>query len=320
MMTAARRPETLGTGDGGLLGRLPRVRGRYTENAEMARFTWFRVGGPAEVMFRPADRDDLAEFIASKPKDVPVTVIGVTSNLLIRDGGIPGVVVRLGKEFGGVEFEADRARIGAAVLDVNAAQTALREGRTGLEFLSGIPGSIGGGMRMNAGAYGREFKDVLIEAEAIDTLGDVHRIPVADMDMGYRRCGVCKDWIFTSGVFRAEIGDPDAILRQMDDIKHAREASQPIRSRTGGSTFANPDGAKSWELIDAAGCRGLRIGGAMVSEKHCNFLINTGDATAADIEALGEEVRRRVLESSGVELRWEIKRVGVSATGEEMGS
>ena len=307
---------------GGLLERLPAVRGRYAENVEMAPFTWFRVGGPAEVVFRPADPADLAAFLVAKPDDVPVTVIGVTSNLLVRDGGIAGVVVRLGKEFAAIHFSARQVRVGAAMLDANVALAALRAGRGGLEFLSGIPGSIGGGLRMNAGAYGREFKDLLIEAEAVDPLGRLHRLVVDEMAMGYRCCGVAKNWIFVSGLLVAEPGDADDIERSMAEIQAAREASQPIRARTGGSTFANPaanpEGAKSWELIDAAGCRGLRLGGAMVSELHCNFLINTGTATAAELEALGEEVRRRVLETSGVDLRWEIRRIGIPIEQQEV--
>ena len=314
-MMAAQR--THGTSAGRLIERLPTVRGRYSENVAMAPFTWFRVGGAAEVVFRPADAKDLAGFLAAKPADVPVTVIGVTSNLLVRDGGIAGVVVRLGKEFAAVDFMPERVRIGAAMLDANASQAALREGRAGLEFLSGIPGSIGGGLRMNAGAYGREFKDVLIEAEAIDRRGTLHRLSVGDMAMGYRRSGVADDWIFTSGLFVAPEGEAGEIEARMHEIRAAREASQPIRARTGGSTFANPDGAKAWELIDVAGCRGLRVGGAMVSELHCNFLINTGSATAGDLEALGEAVRRRVRQDSGITLRWEIRRIGEPANPEE---
>ena len=314
-MMAARRIDDAKAGR--LIERLPTVRGRYSENVEMAPFTWFRVGGPAEVVFRPADVEDLASFLAAKPVDVPVTVIAVTSNLLVRDDGVGGVVVRLGKDFAALDFSEERVRVGAAMLDANASQAALREGRAGLEFLSGIPGSIGGGLRMNAGAYGREFKDVLIEAEAIDTSGNVHRLAVADMAMGYRHSGVPGDWIFTSGLFEAPAGEVGEIERRMNEIRAAREASQPIRARTGGSTFANPEGGKAWELIDAAGCRGLRVGGAMVSDLHCNFLINTGSATAGDLEALGEEVRRRVLETSGVALRWEIRRIGEPASLEE---
>ena len=301
-----------------LVDRLPVVRGRYSETVAMAPFTWFRVGGAADVVFRPADAEDLAIFLASQPLDVPVTVIGVTSNLLVRDGGIRGVVVRLGKEFAAVDFTENHVRIGAAMLDTNASQAAFREGRSGLEFLSGIPGSIGGGLRMNAGAYGAEFKDALVEAEAIDQKGTMHCITVEDMGMGYRHCDLPGDWIFTSGRFEAPSGGVTEIQRRMTEIRLAREASQPIRARTGGSTFANPEGGKAWELIDVAGCRGLRVGGAMVSELHCNFLINTGTATARDLEALGEEVRRRVFDTSGVALRWEIRRIGEPEIEEEV--
>lgn len=314
-MMAAQKSD--GAFNGRLIERLPVVRGRYSEAVEMAPFTWFKVGGPAEVVFRPTDARDLAKFLREKPADAPVTVIGVTSNLLVRDGGIRGVVVRLGKEFAGVEFSDGHARIGAAMLDANASQAALREGRAGLEFLSGIPGGIGGGLRMNAGAYGREFKDVLVEAEAIDGTGNIHRLDAADMGMGYRHTDVPADWIFTAALVKAPAGDRAEIERRINEIRAAREASQPIRSRTGGSTFANPEGAKAWELIDAAGCRGLRVGGAMVSELHCNFLINTGAATARDLEALGEEVRRRVLRANGITLRWEIRRIGEPANPEE---
>lgn len=294
-----------------LMERLPEVRGRYQENVDLSGQTWFRVGGPAEVVFRPADAEDLATFLHGKPENVPVTVIGVTSNLLIRDGGIPGVVIRLGKGFNQIDFKTDMVTAGAAVLDLNLSKAALAEGRTGLAFMSGIPGSIGGGLRMNAGAYGGEFKDVLFSAELVTGDGILRRVPAGTLGMSYRHSDAPSDWIFTAATFRAPAGDRDEITAAMDEIKRSREASQPIRERTGGSTFANPEGHKSWQLIDAAGCRGLRIGGAMVSEKHCNFLINTGTATAADIEVLGEEVRRRVKQTSGVELRWEIRRIGV---------
>jgi UDP-N-acetylmuramate dehydrogenase len=299
-----------------LVERLPAVRGRLTENAALDRITWFRVGGAAEVMFRPADRDDLAGFLAARPADVPLTVIGVGSNLLVRDGGVPGVVIRLGREFAGIAVEGTRVRAGAAALDLNVALSAAEAGLGGIEFLSGIPGTIGGALRMNAGAYGREIKDAIVEAEAIDSVGEIRRLSPSELGFGYRRCAVSEDWIFTSAVLRAAPDDRSAIAKRMQEIQSAREESQPIRSRTGGSTFANPDGPdaggrKAWQLIDSAGCRGLRRGGAMVSEKHCNFLINAGDATAADLEALGEEVRRRVFETSGIELRWEIRIVGV---------
>ena len=297
-----------------LLDRLPPVRGRYAENVPLAPLTWFRVGGPAEVMFRPADVDDLAAFLARKPADVPVTVLGVGSNLLVRDGGIPGVVVRLGRAFAGIAAaDADTLETGAGALDLNVARVALDAGIGGLEFLSGIPGTIGGALRMNAGAYGAEIEDVLVTARAIDAGGRVHVLQPADVGFAYRRCAVPADSIFVAAVLRGRAEDPRAIGRRMDDIRAARESTQPIRSRTGGSTFANPPGAKAWELIDRAGCRGLAIGGAKVSEQHCNFLVNTGDATAADLERLGEEVRRRVLATTGTTLSWEIHRVGVPA-------
>lgn len=301
-----------------LLERLPRVRGRLTENAPLDRIAWFRVGGPAEIMFRPADRDDLAQFLAEKPADMPVTVIGLGSNLLVRDGGVPGVVVRLGREFAGIAVEGARVRAGAAAVDLSVALVAAEAALTGLEFLSGIPGTIGGGLRMNAGAYGREIKDVVVAAEALDPAGRFHPLDLTDLGLSYRRCAVGDDWVFTGALLEGTPGERTAIAARIAEIKRMREGTQPIRSRTGGSTFANPEdpragGRKAWQLIEAAGCRGLRRGGAMVSEMHCNFLINTGDATAADLEGLGEEVRRRVRETSGVELRWEIRVIGVAS-------
>jgi len=295
-----------------LLDRLPPVRGRYTEGAPLAGVTWFRVGGPAEVAFRPADPEDLAAFLAARPPEVPVTVIGVGSNLLVRDGGIPGVVVRLGRHFATIERDAEGLIAGAGALDLNVAEAARRFGLAGLEFLSGIPGTIGGALRMNAGAYGRELKDVLRWAEALTPAGETKRLTPAEMGLSYRHSGVPADWIFLRAALSAAPGDPAAIQARMDEIRAARSETQPIRSRTGGSTFKNPPGGKAWELVDAAGCRGLRLGGAQVSEQHCNFLINTGTATAAELEALGEEVRRRVRAHSGVELEWEIKRIGLA--------
>jgi UDP-N-acetylmuramate dehydrogenase len=294
-----------------LIDRLPNVRGRLTADAPLAQVTWFRVGGPAEVLFRPADLEDLSGFLAAKPGDVPVTVIGVASNLLVRDGGIKGVVIRLGRGFVDIAASGEALLAGAGALDLNVAITAREAGLAGLEFLSGIPGTVGGGLRMNAGAYGSEFKNVLLGAVALDAQGARHELAPADIKLSYRHCGLPEDWIFVAARFAGTKGDPLAIARRMNEIQSAREESQPIRARTGGSTFANPPGRKAWELIDAAGCRGLKRGGAMVSEKHANFLINTGDATAADLEALGEEVRARVLASSGVALDWEIRRVGV---------
>jgi UDP-N-acetylmuramate dehydrogenase len=296
-----------------LIDRLPKVRGRLTEGALLSAVTWFRAGGPAEVLFKPADRDDLAAFLAAKPADVPVTVIGVGSNLLVRDGGIPGIVIRLGRAFAEVKAEGTTIAAGAAALDLNVALTARDAGIGGLEFLSGIPGTIGGALRMNAGAYGAELADVFLEAEALDAQGKLHRLGKLEMGFTYRHSAVPEDWIFTGGSFTGKADDPKDIHTRIQAIQAAREESQPVKARTGGSTFVNPPGHKAWKLIDEAGCRGLRKGGAMVSEKHCNFLINTGTATAADIEALGEEVRRRVRDKSGVELRWEIKRIGLTA-------
>jgi UDP-N-acetylmuramate dehydrogenase len=298
-----------------LIDRLPKVRGRLTADAPLAQVTWFRVGGPAEVMFRPADIDDLSAFLAAKPADVPVTVIGVASNLLVRDGGIKGVVIRLGRGFVEIETKDDIVTAGSGALDFNVALTARDAGIAGLEFLSGIPGTVGGGLRMNAGAYDSEFKDVLESATALDAKGQRHELSLADLHLTYRHSGVPEDWIFVAARFKGTVGDKLAIARRMTEIQEAREQSQPIRAKTGGSTFANPPGHKAWQLVDQAGCRGIRRGGAMISDKHANFLINTGDATAADIEGLGEEVRARVLAKTGITLEWEIKRVGVSTGG-----
>ena len=293
-----------------LIDLLPKVRGKLREGAQLAKVTWFQVGGPADVMFRPEDEADLAAFLKGKPADMPVTVIGVGSNLLVRDGGIRGVVIRLGRPFTDVVVEDGAVHAGAGALDLNVAQTAQMNGIAGLEFLSGIPGTIGGALRMNAGAYGTEIKDVLVSATAIDGSGNIHTVTPDEMKMTYRHCGVPEDWIFTSAILRASSGDPEDIAKRMDEIQKSRAESQPIKSRTGGSTFANPVPKRAWEVIDAAGCRGLKIGGAQMSEQHCNFMINTGDATALDLEQLGDEVRRRVKEHSGVELRWEIRRIG----------
>jgi len=298
---------------GHLIERLPPVRGRLSADAPLAPVTWFRVGGPAEVMFRPADPEDLAAFLAAKPADVPVTVIGVASNLLVRDGGVKGVVVRLGRGFVDIKVEDTEIEAGAGALDINVALTCQQAGVAGLEFMSGIPGTVGGGLRMNAGAYGREIKDVLVNATALDPLGGRHTLELAALGLGYRHCDLPEDWIFIAARFAGSAGDVAEIGRRMSEIQSAREASQPIRARTGGSTFANPPGHKAWELIDRAGCRGLTMGGAAISEKHANFLINTGAATAAELEALGEEVRRRVFETTGIRLRWEIRRLGEPA-------
>ena len=290
------------------------MRGRISADAPLAHLTWFRVGGPAEALFRPADTADLADFLKGCPDDVPLTVIGVASNLLVRDGGIPGVVIRLGGPFAEVTVEGELIHAGAGALDLNVAMTAQEAGLSGLEFLSGIPGTIGGAVRMNGGAYGAETVDVIVSAEGVDRRGNVRTYTRDELGLTYRHCAVPDDVIFTRATFRGTPADRAAIKARMDEIATKRADTQPVRARTGGSTFANPDGAKAWELVDRAGCRGLTIGGAQVSEKHCNFLINNGDATAADIETLGEEVRRRVRETSGIELRWEIKRVGVPRT------
>lgn len=305
MMTAATRPPHL-------IDRLPKVRGRLAADAPLAHLTWFRVGGPAEVLFRPADIDDLSAFLAAKPADVAVTVMGVASNFLIRDGGIKGVVVRLARGFADVSTHDRLVEAGAGALDLNVALAARQAGTAGLEFLSGIPGTVGGGLRMNAGAYSAEFKDVLRGAVALDAEGNRHDLSVPELKLSYRHCGLPEDWIFIAATFAGQAGAALQISRRMAEIQKAREDSQPIRARTGGSTFGNPPNYKAWQLIDRAGCRGLRRGGAMVSERHANFLINTGDATAADIEMLGEEVRRRVFNTCGITLEWEIRRVGVA--------
>ena len=290
---------------------LPPVRGSITRDAPLKDLVWFRAGGPAEILFRPADADDLAAFIAAKPEDLRVSVIGVGSNLLVRDGGIPGAVVRLSAAFGKIEMDGTRVRAGAAALDGAVARAAADAGIAGLEFLRGVPGTIGGALKMNAGCYGREVRDIFVEAVAIDDKGNKIRLSSAEMDFEYRKARGARDGlIFIEAVFEGTRDDPAAIKARMEELSANREASQPIKSKTGGSTFKNPPDQKAWQLIDQAGCRGLMIGAAQVSEKHTNFLINTGDATAADLEALGEEVRKRVLEKSGITLDWEIKRVG----------
>ncbi|HVT24778.1 MAG TPA: UDP-N-acetylmuramate dehydrogenase [Rhizomicrobium sp.] len=290
---------------------LPAVRGSYTENAPLKDLVWFRAGGNAEMLFRPADANDLAAFLSEKPEGLPVSVIGVGSNLLVRDGGIPGVVIRLPAAFGKATAEGNRIRAGAAALDANVARLAADNGIAGLEFLRGIPGTIGGALRMNAGCYGSEIKDILVEATALDGNGNIVKLTRADMGFTYRKSAVPDDYIFIEAVFEGARGAPDDIRARMNKLVEDREASQPVKTKTGGSTFKNPEGHKAWQLIDEAGCRGLKRGDAQVSEKHCNFLINTADAKAADIEGLGEEVRARVKAKSGVTLEWEIKRVGI---------
>ncbi|MCJ7527588.1 MAG: UDP-N-acetylmuramate dehydrogenase [Methyloceanibacter sp.] len=291
---------------------LPELRGRLKAEAPLKDFTWFRAGGPAEVLYSPADEADLGYFLRETPSGIPVTIIGLGSNLLVRDGGIEGVVIRLGRGFGEIRIEDDhRLRAGTAVPDVKVARAAADAGIAGLSFYRGIPGCVGGALRMNGGAHGRETKEVLVEARAVDRQGGIHALPVAELHYDYRHCGAPEDFIFTEALFQGEPGEPEAILAEMDGIAAYREQAQPIKSRTGGSTFKNPPGKKAWQLIDAAGCRGLMVGDAKVSEMHCNFLINEGNATGADIETLGETVRARVKETSGIELEWEIKRLGI---------
>jgi UDP-N-acetylmuramate dehydrogenase len=295
-----------------LKARLPQLRGRLLANQSLAELTWFRVGGPAQVLFVPEDETDLAYALTHLPRELPVTVVGLGSNLIVRDGGVPGVAIRLGRGFGDIAVEGTRLRVGTAVPDVRVARAAQEAGVAGLAFMRGIPGAVGGALRMNGGAYGRETKDVLIEARGLDRSGTMRTFTNAAMGFSYRHCGVGDDVIFTQALLQGEPGDPQKIAAEMEAITEAREATQPVKSRTGGSTFKNPPGAKAWQLIDAAGCRGLKRGDAQVSELHCNFLINLGNASAADIESLGETVRARVKDTSDVDLEWEIKRIGVA--------
>ena len=294
---------------------MPDLRGRLLANESLAPLTWFRVGGPAQVLFTPSDENDLAYFLKNLPQELPVYVVGVGSNLIVRDGGMPGVVVRLSpRGFGETAVQGDIVVAGAAALDRRVAETAAGANLAGLEFYFGIPGTIGGALRMNAGANGAETKDVLVEATGIDRNGTVHTFSNADMKFVYRNSGVDPSIVFTSARFRGVAAAPDAIRARMEEVQRHRETAQPIREKTGGSTFKNPPGNSAWKLIDAAGCRGLRVGGAQVSQMHCNFLINTGNATGHDIETLGETVRNRVKETSGIELHWEIKRIGIERT------
>jgi UDP-N-acetylmuramate dehydrogenase len=293
---------------------MPDLRGRLLANEVLAPLTWFRVGGPAQVLFTPADEDDLAYFLSALPADLPVYTIGVGSNLIVRDGGLPGVVIRLApRGFGETSASGDVVTAGAAALDKRVAEVAASANLSGLEFFFGIPGTIGGALRMNAGANGGETKDILIEASGIGRDGEKHIFSNAAMKFVYRNSGVDPSIIFTRARFRGVRAAPEAIRARMTEVQTHRETAQPIRDKTGGSTFKNPPGNSAWRLIDAAGCRGLRVGGAQVSEMHCNFLINTGDATAHDIETLGETVRARVKQTSGIELQWEIKRIGIEA-------
>ena len=296
-----------------LADRLPPLRGRMQADAPLAPATWFRVGGPAEALVRPAGPADLAGFLAALPLDVPVQVLGAASNVIVRDGGIPGVVIRLARGFNEIKVEADGIVAGAAALDATVAEHAAQAGLTGLEFLSGIPGSIGGAVAMNAGAYGGDVAACLDWAEFVTRSGGQIRLPAASLAFAYRHASLPAGAVVIRARFRARPGDAGAIAGEMARIRANREATQPVRARTGGSTFRNPEGMKAWELIHAAGGRGLQRGGAQCSEKHCNFLLNTGDATAADLEGLGEELRRRVHAASGVTLEWEIKRIGLPA-------
>ncbi len=306
------------TGD--LKALMPDLRGRMIANAPMADITWFRVGGPAQVLFSPADEADLAYFLQRLPDGVPINVAGLGSNLLVRDGGVPGIVIRLGRGFSEIKVEAgQRLRAGTAVPDVKVARAAVEAGIAGLAFYRGIPGSIGGALRMNAGAHGCETKDVLTSARAVDLDGNIHILSQADMDFTYRHCGVQDGWIFTEATYQGTPGNPPDILKEMDEVADYREKNQPIKERTGGSTFKNPPGNSAWKLIDEAGCRGFRVGGAKVSDMHCNFLINDSQASGEDVERLGETVRARVKANSGVTLNWEIIRLGLPRAGQPIG-
>lgn len=304
---------------GELLSAMPDLRGRLSANASLADVTWFRVGGPAQVLFMPADEADLAYFLKHRPRELAFQVIGLGSNLLVRDGGVPGAVIRLGRGFSEIKVDGQRLRAGTAVPDVKVARAAAEAGIRGLAFYRGIPGSIGGALRMNAGAHGRETKDCLVGARAVDPQGNIHVLSLTDMGFTYRHSGIPKDWIFTEATFEGEPGDPAEILKEMDEVADYREKNQPIKERTGGSTFKNPQGHSAWKLVDQAGCRGLRVGGAKVSEMHCNFLINDQQATGEDVETLGETVRARVLATSGITLDWEIIRLGVPKPGRPVG-
>ena len=295
---------------------LPTLAGTVEPGGPLADFIWFRTGGPAQWLVRPRDVADLSGFLARLDPAIPVMAVGVGSNLIVRDGGVAGVVVRLPKSFADVAVEQDnRVRAGAAAMGITVASRARDAGIAGLEFLRGIPGTVGGAVRMNAGAYGREVRDILVEARLVFRDGTIETWSAERFGYSYRHSETPEGAVVVEALFEGGPGDPAAIGAEMDRIAQEREASQPLRSRTGGSTFKNPPNAKAWQLIDAAGCRGLRVGDAQVSEKHCNFLLNLGKARAADIEALGEEVRRRVLESSGIQLEWEIQRVGVADHG-----
>ena len=301
-------------------GKLSGLRGRLTPDAGMDKITWFRTGGPAQVLFQPADEEDLSNFLKAVPEELPILVVGIGSNLLVRDDGVPGFVVRLSaKGFGDVEQVCEtQLRAGAATPDKRVAAAALEAGLSGFHFYHGIPGGIGGALRMNAGANGVETRERVVEVRALDRKGELHVLSNADMGYAYRHSSASPDLIFTSVLFEGVPGEREEIQKAMDDVQHHRETVQPVREKTGGSTFKNPDGSSAWKEIDKAGCRGLRVGGAQMSEMHCNFMINTGAATAHDLETLGETVRARVAESSGIRLHWEIKRLGLFREGERI--
>ncbi|WP_343314682.1 UDP-N-acetylmuramate dehydrogenase [Brucella sp. BE17] len=303
-----------------LEGRLSGLRGKLMPDTGMDKITWFRTGGPAQVLFQPADEEDLSMFLKAVPEDIPILVVGIGSNLLVRDGGIPGFVVRLSaKGFGEVARVSDtQLRAGTATPDKRLAAAALDAGLAGFHFYHGIPGGLGGALRMNAGANGVETRERVVEVRALDRMGDIHVLSNAEMGYAYRHSSVAPDLIFTSALFEGVPGEPEDIKEAMDAVQHHRETVQPVREKTGGSTFKNPEGTSAWKEIDKAGCRGLRVGGAQMSEMHCNFMINTGDATGLDLETLGETVRLRVFENSGIRLNWEIKRLGLFREGEHV--
>lgn len=290
---------------------LPKVRGRYLFDVPLASTTWFRVGGSAQITYKPADVQDLCFFLQNRPSGLPLHVIGVGSNLLVGDGGVEGIVIRLGQGFTNISVNGTTMDVGAAVLDRNVATFSCEEGIAGFEFLCGIPGTIGGALRMNAGAYDSDVSDILVHTLVVDPQGQLHQMTPQELGFSYRHCDLPKDWIFIGARLKGRAGNTQEIQEKISGFLAERSRTQPVKSRTGGSTFVNPEGKKAWELIEKAGCRGLKRGGAMISEMHCNFMINTGNATASDLEELGEEVRQRVLATTGVELRWEIERIGV---------
>ncbi|ASV87001.1 UDP-N-acetylenolpyruvoylglucosamine reductase [Ochrobactrum quorumnocens] len=301
-------------------GKLSGLRGKLMPDTGMDKITWFRAGGPAQVLFQPADEEDLSEFLKAVPEEIPLLVVGIGSNLLVRDGGIPGFVVRLSaKGFGEVQQVSEtQLRAGTATPDKRVAAAALDAGLGGFHFYHGIPGGIGGALRMNAGANGVETRERVVEVRALDRKGDLHILSNADMGYAYRHSSASPDLIFTSALFEGIPGDREEIKKAMDEVQNHRETVQPVREKTGGSTFKNPEGTSAWKEIDKAGCRGLRVGGAQMSEMHCNFMINTGNATGYDLETLGETVRAKVYENSGIRLHWEIKRLGLFQEGKQV--